>query len=168
MGHTKEQAHEYLRKWKAANKDKVKAYQQCFYKKHKDTEAARTKTWKQKNKDKHNASTAKAMAKAKATNKLMRWKRFLQGNAKRTKTGLPKYEITITEDDFHKISALPCWYCNEEVGNYRGLDRQDNNRGYHIDNIVASCSKCNVMKHMLSVSDFVSQVSKIYVNKCFV
>lgn len=54
--------------------------------------------------------------------------------------------LTITQAQYVELISKPCHYCNEsiekEVG--IGLDRQDNSRGYHIDNVVTCCGRCNL------------------------
>lgn len=45
-----------------------------------------------------------------------------------------------------------------------GVDRIDNNKGYLLSNVVTCCKQCNLMKHAYSVSQFLSQVEKIYIN----
>ena len=65
-----------------------------------------------------------------------------------TKRGL---EVSITPEEFESLIKCPCVYCGDmmertsEVGS--GLDRIDNNKGYHIDNVNPCCSACNVVRH---------------------
>ncbi len=55
-----------------------------------------------------------------------------------------------------------CYYCGDKILTKTGIDRVDNKIGYTMDNCVPCCSKCNVMKHILSKSDFFSHIQKIY------
>lgn len=54
-------------------------------------------------------------------------------------------EWTLTKEEFEAIGQLPCDYCgfpcNIILG--VGLDRLDNARGYHADNVVSCCEDCN-------------------------
>lgn len=68
-------------------------------------------------------------------------------------------EVTITYEEYYELCREDvCHYCLESLGrqpytkkdgkdvaNSRGymLDRKDNERGYHIDNVVNCCWKCN-------------------------
>lgn len=45
---------------------------------------------------------------------------------------------------------------------HNGIDREDNNRGYTIDNTLPCCTKCNMMKKTLTFNDFTGHVGKIY------
>lgn len=71
-------------------------------------------------------------------------------------------ECTLTLDDIAELRAdKPCSYCGDEITSSRprqpaiGLDRIDNDRGYHRDNVIACCSNCNVARgRLLSVDEF--------------
>lgn len=55
-------------------------------------------------------------------------------------------EFTLTFEQYEALIALPCFYCNGELGISRtgiGLDRLDNSKGYTIDNVVSCCGDCN-------------------------
>lgn len=53
-------------------------------------------------------------------------------------------EWSIAMEEHLAILAQPCDYCGGNL-NARGvgLDRIDNNRGYHMDNVVPCCGRCN-------------------------
>lgn len=72
-------------------------------------------------------------------------------------------EWSITLEQFDKLIFSNCYYCGDEPRVhelkrktliYNGLDRVDNNKGYIIDNVVACCTICNMMKYTLSLDDF--------------
>lgn len=44
-----------------------------------------------------------------------------------------------------ELVSKPCHYCNKSISEETGvgLDRVDNDRGYHLDNVVTCCAKCN-------------------------
>lgn len=53
-------------------------------------------------------------------------------------------ELTITFEQFRKFCTFDCIYCGRNlVTSGYGLDRLDNNRGYHLDNVAPCCAKCN-------------------------
>lgn len=54
----------------------------------------------------------------------------------------------ITEDEFRYVRYLCCTYCGRKASHEypMGMDRKDNDQGYHIDNIVPCCPRCNRMK----------------------
>ncbi len=45
---------------------------------------------------------------------------------------------------------------------YNGIDRLDNNEGYHILNVVSCCKICNRAKHSLTIEEFNNWIEKIY------
>jgi hypothetical protein len=71
--------------------------------------------------------------------------------AKRTKR-----EFTLTLDEYIKIvEANTCHYCGgvlPQTGG--GLDRQDNRKDYHLENVVACCWPCNKKKGCLENAGF--------------
>lgn len=68
------------------------------------------------------------------------------------------------------LRTLPCAYCGlrgeQTAGGKQalGLDRIDSSQHYHLDNIVPCCTRCNMAKNVLSVSDFISHCAKITAN----
>jgi len=56
---------------------------------------------------------------------------------------------TLNETEYLNIIAQPCTYCgllnNVETG--VGLDRIDNSRGYHPDNVLSCCLECNLARN---------------------
>lgn len=82
------------------------------------------------------------------------------------------FQITIEE-------AIPlfkanCHYCGDAPENvvkigkrivtYQGIDRIDSSLGYTSTNVVPCCKKCNYAKHVLSYTEFITHVTKIYEN----
>lgn len=55
---------------------------------------------------------------------------------------------TITLIEYTKLIILPCYYCEnpmpESMGT--GLDRIDNDKGYHLDNVLTCCGDCNSLR----------------------
>ena len=72
--------------------------------------------------------------------------------------------FNLSESQFLSIILNKCHYCgvmNEtKIGNCAGgIDRKNSDLDYNIKNCVACCKTCNIMKGILSVSDFI--------NKCY-
>ena len=55
-----------------------------------------------------------------------------------------KIEYTITKPEWLKLVQKVCHYCGSNEGLRRTLDRLDNSKGYHLDNVVPACNACNV------------------------
>jgi hypothetical protein len=86
----------------------------------------------------------------------------------------------LTDGQFLELTKQDCWYCGtgpaqiryaenskkkQKVSDrycfYNGVDRLDNIIGYTINNSVPCCGKCNKMKMVLPVEDFLRQVKYI-------
>lgn len=84
-------------------------------------------------------------------------------------------------EDFHKLTQLPCYYCNDKPNQvyikhspankndgygyiYNGLDRLDNNIGYDKLNVRPCCGPCNFMRNKMSTDSFYEQMIKIIQN----
>jgi len=55
-------------------------------------------------------------------------------------------EVTLTFKEFEKLISLDCHYCKgffKKTTTGGGLDRINNNRGYHADNVLPCCGTCN-------------------------
>lgn len=86
----------------------------------------------------------------------------------------PKTEF-ISEEDFIKLSQLPCHYCGEfnfnkrhNKGNYweyHGLDRLNNDKGHTLDNVVSCCWRCNEKKSDDSEPEFLEWIKLIYLHR---
>ena len=65
-----------------------------------------------------------------------------------------------------------CGYCGKQVkygdmdfrikGEYNGIDRIDNTKGYIEGNVIACCSMCNYMKKDADISSFIRKVCEIH------
>lgn len=56
-------------------------------------------------------------------------------------------EFSITEDQYYFLISMPCHYCDGKLSPKGvGLDRIDSAKGYTLENAVACCKKCNVLK----------------------
>lgn len=76
-------------------------------------------------------------------------------------------EFELTREQFSKMIFQNCEYCGATPKNsmtdrrgrrilpkYNGVDRVDNMRGYHIDNVVTCCRWCNEAKRAKTHSEF--------------
>lgn len=82
-----------------------------------------------------------------------------------------KYPFDLSEEEFLHITSKNCYYCGDEPREYangiiqNGIDRVDNSEGYNIDNVIACCTKCNLMKGTFDNDvDFKNHAKKIIQN----
>lgn len=82
----------------------------------------------------------------------------------------------LTFNEWLKISVLNCFYCGKEpifVSPYRGrnivkgmfmngIDRVDSKIGYIPENCVPCCRQCNYSKHLMSLEEFKTHITRIY------
>ena len=71
-------------------------------------------------------------------------------------------EFGLSSDVFDEIVKAPCYYCGtiQDKG-FNGIDRQNSEIGYVVDNCVSCCQMCNYMKASLSVDAFLGRVEHI-------
>ena len=82
-------------------------------------------------------------------------------------------EFNLTKDEFLCITQETCYYCGTDKSQkytrdngfgeflYNGIDRLDNEIGYHEANCVACCGICNIMKQDLTEKQFYEHISRI-------
>jgi hypothetical protein len=95
--------------------------------------------------------------------------RRIQTGAKRR--GFP---FSLSRNEFDLITASNCWYCGAPPSNqhsrrhfygtfiYNGIDRLDSLLGYEVNNCVACCATCNIMKQDLLPAEFLLHIEQIY------
>lgn len=71
-----------------------------------------------------------------------------------------KIEFNLTQEECAPYYNSNCFYCGD-LFDGMGIDRIDSDKGYVLGNIVPCCSKCNFMKHVLSIDDFIAHIKKI-------
>lgn len=71
-------------------------------------------------------------------------------------------EWSIPMEDHIRIIQMPCHYCGGQL-NIKGvgLDRLDNNRGYHLDNVVPCCGRCNRVRGTWFTYDEMKEIGLI-------
>ena len=106
--------------------------------------------------------------------KLRKYREYKKGADKRN------LSFDLSFEQFLELSSGTCVYCgqkphvypgdlgymqqNVEYWERNGIDRVDSNQGYHWDNCVPCCEKCNYAKHEMSLDDFKNWIVKIYTN----
>lgn len=95
-----------------------------------------------------------------------------KSSSNRRKNG--NFEFTIEKEKFKELTKKNCYYCGKEPSTiargdngeyvYNGLDRVDNNIGYHLENIVPCCSECNFMKGAKKQEDFLNFIKRLIVH----
>jgi hypothetical protein len=75
-----------------------------------------------------------------------------------------QFDFTITEDEFHNITANSCYLCGKQNSELHsnGLDRIDSNKGYTLDNLQSCCGECNYMKKNYDMDEFMNKLTLIY------
>lgn len=70
-----------------------------------------------------------------------RYQRYKDGAAKRG------YVFELTIEQARAMFSVPCMYCHYPPrGEFNGIDRVDNSKGYTLDNCVPCCAWCNRAK----------------------
>jgi 5-methylcytosine-specific restriction endonuclease McrA len=86
------------------------------------------------------------------------------------------YAFDLSLDKFKDLILDKCFYCGIENSNisersyfgevvsikYNGVDRVDNSKGYHDDNVVTCCKVCNQAKHTMSFLDYILFIDRAY------
>lgn len=88
-------------------------------------------------------------------------------------------EFSLTREYFRELTSSDCFYCGRSPSQvisaascktpyvYNGVDRQDNKKGYTVENSVACCGTCNDMKRARSVEDFMNACKAVVDHKNF-
>lgn len=69
-----------------------------------------------------------------------------------------------------KLFTQPCYYCGlqpqyNRLTGLNGIDRKDSDGDYTLNNVVASCSTCNMAKGVLMRKDFIAMAQHITLQK---
>lgn len=73
-----------------------------------------------------------------------------------------KFNLSFSE--FKSFDGKPCYYCGNKEDSIC-LDRIDNDLGYFYDNVVSCCHKCNSIKHVYDIEEFLEHIKKIYIHQ---
>jgi hypothetical protein len=83
------------------------------------------------------------------------------------------FEFSLTREEFKSLVSGDCHYCGEPPAQganlartygvflYNGIDRLDNDLGYHFVNCVPCCAICNHMKWTLTKDQFLNRIARI-------
>lgn len=85
-------------------------------------------------------------------------------------------EMTLTDNEIFELTSQDCFYCGKKPDNkakshngdfilFNGIDRINNNLGYHSNNVVPCCKHCNISKLDLPLNEWVENITRIYNNK---
>ena len=71
--------------------------------------------------------------------------------------------FSITTDQFYAITQQPCYLCGIETTdtNHNGIDREQNEIGYHLNNCKPCCGHCNLMKKDMQLSAILNIAEKV-------
>ncbi len=75
-----------------------------------------------------------------------------------------KYEWSLEPEDTSGLILSDCYYCgkpSQEEVKLHGLDRVENDRGYHLDNVVPCCYECNIAKHANTQEGFIDMCKRV-------
>lgn len=80
--------------------------------------------------------------------------------------------VTVSDEFLLDLMEKTCYYCDAPPSNcvrygvrtwmYNGIDRADNTKGYTFENCVPCCQKCNRAKSVMSQSEFIDLIKRIY------
>ena len=85
-------------------------------------------------------------------------------------------EFSLSEDEFRRLTAMPCVYCAEPPSSrwgkkrnngfyiYSGVDRLNNEEGYTTQNTRSCCAVCNFAKRNMSLELFIKWVERLQRN----
>lgn len=87
-------------------------------------------------------------------------------------------EFTLDQALFIELTQQNCYYCDQipatefrvktSLGVYifNGLDRIDNQQGYHSNNVVTCCRACNYAKHTDSQEEYINRCIRVVAKWC--
>jgi 5-methylcytosine-specific restriction endonuclease McrA len=73
-------------------------------------------------------------------------------------------DFNISIEDTSGLLLSDCYYCgkpSKEGIKIHGLDRVDNSKGYHLDNVVTCCEQCNMAKHAYTQEEFIDMCKRV-------
>ncbi len=90
----------------------------------------------------------------------------------KSKSKKRKLDFDLSFDEAMILFKGNCFYCNQVPSNirdvrnskftYNGIDRQDNSKGYILNNCVTCCRICNSAKNNLTMEQFKDWIDRIY------
>jgi hypothetical protein len=90
-------------------------------------------------------------------NKHVLWNHYVKSAQKR------RIDFAISKTVFQDLIIKPCFYCGYvKEGEVNGLDRLDNNKGYLQENLMPSCTTCNLLKGTQHPQEFIDKMTAIH------
>lgn len=84
-------------------------------------------------------------------------------------------EFTLTQPELASMLSAPCHWCgvpssanltvNGRPFAYNGVDRLNNERGYHADNCVPCCLQCNRAKGALALHKWLDWLDRLFIQQ---
>lgn len=69
-------------------------------------------------------------------------------------------EFQLTQEECKLFYKTNCYFCGDEISGI-GIDRIDSNIGYVQNNVIPCCTRCNYMKHIMKVDEFIQHIKQI-------
>lgn len=93
------------------------------------------------------------------------WRQTFKGRLLSYKRAAEKRGIEwgLTDDEFQTFWGLPCSYCGDEIETI-GIDRIENDKGYHLKNCTPCCTTCNTLKMTMDKNIFIEKIKQIIKN----
>lgn len=93
----------------------------------------------------------------------------LQYGVYKRSADLKQLDFIITFEEYAEIVKNPCHYCGVlHNRGFNGIDRENNKKGYILENCVSCCKMCNYMKKSLSGDVFVNRAEHILTYNNFI
>ncbi len=72
-------------------------------------------------------------------------------------------EFELSKEEFNTLRSSECYYCGKENTDkhLNGIDRDNNKKGYTMENSLPCCGECNFMKNEMTKEEFIKQCKKI-------
>jgi 5-methylcytosine-specific restriction endonuclease McrA len=171
---TPEERREYLRRWRAANPDKVRGYdaktreqQKQRYAAdvaHRERVKARATEWNKANRERHNDAARRHRAKPEVRDARKEYvRRWNAENQDRLKTYAVRYKqwqrrlIDLDPESWDRAVELqrdPCAYCGGPAGEVDHIVPVSRGGENHWSNPTAACRSCNARKHATPMLHF--------------
>jgi hypothetical protein len=140
------------RRWKAENPDKVRATNRRWRAENSEKERAHNHRWRTENPERarvhgrrwraENPERVRAYRR-RAENRFAEYRRRAGGRA---------LAFELSEAEFITITEQPCHYCGRPGRN--GVDRKDSDLGYSTANVLPCCGQCNRAKYDMPYDEF--------------
>lgn len=68
----------------------------------------------------------------------------------------------LSDDEAALLLSDDCHYCGIAANPTNGIDRKDNNKGYHLNNSLSCCTMCNYAKRKSSYDEFIAWFDRAF------